>query len=74
MPEIPPALCTNFTPKWFDTDQNFFLNFCYPTELELQHVLLYLIHAFPSEKKRHKHEGHPGIDLLGINVRMALKK
>ena len=30
-------------------------------------------HAFPSEKKRLKHEGHPGIDLLGINVRMALK-
>ena len=50
MSKIPPTLCSDFTLKWCDTDQNMFSNFCYQTKNRGPHVSLFAICVLPMEK------------------------
>ena len=63
MSKIPLTLCSDFTLKWCDTDQNMFSNFCYQTKDGGPHVSLFSICVLPIPKI----EGHHSIEMLHLN-------
>ena len=65
MSKIPPSLCSDFTLKWCDTDQNMFSNFCYQTKNRGPYVFL-----FVSSPLRNcpKIEGLHSIEMLHLNL------
>ena len=50
MSKIPPKLCSDFTLKWGDTEENMFFNFCYQTKNGGPHVPLFSFYVLTMEK------------------------